>query len=107
MGFSLTVSLFYFQFLAIILVIFIAEVSAFVLGFVYREKVNEELASLSQPKSKEYISHFSIIPIYLGFFLLRPLSCNLQSKWERICLCWEHGESIKYLAGITTVSELN
>lgn len=49
-GFSLTVSIyffFFFQFLAIILVIFIAEVSAFVLGFVYREKVNKELASLS------------------------------------------------------------
>lgn len=44
--FFLTVSLFKFQFLAIILVIFIAEVSAFVLGFVYREKVSEELASL-------------------------------------------------------------
>lgn len=42
----LTISLLLFQFLAIILVIFIAEVSAFVLGFVYREKVSEELASL-------------------------------------------------------------
>lgn len=40
----LTISLLLFQFLAIILVIFIAEVSAFVLGFVYREKVREELA---------------------------------------------------------------
>lgn len=69
-GFSLTVSLLYFQFLAIILVIFIAEVSAFVLGFVYREKVNKELASLSQPKSKDLtlISRCLIIPVYLFFF---------------------------------------
>lgn len=41
-----TVFFFSFQFLAIILVIFIAEISAFVLGFVYREKVSKELAAL-------------------------------------------------------------